>query len=426
VPVALPSSTSVTVNDWFRARITDNTGFTLDVSNQLKSFDLTRGRTSQTQAAIDKATLSCVFDDTKGLFDPDNTSSALVGRLTVGPASPVTFRLDTYIADLNSYVPLFTGPLDSLDRTFTSGDYSETTAGFVDSTPELARHIIRAGVVLPAELPGARINRLLSTTSRSGFRWTTRALTSPLALDTGQKVLAAYTCDGNTSSWDIAVQAAAAEGGLLFFDAAGVLTFRGQIRRLARFPAWTFSDDPLSKMHYEAGLTFRLSTDDLIVDAAVTTADDSVTSVFGPGGASEEQPLGGSDLTEASQLAGRNSGASRARYLFGARSVARRNAPQVTVNAAPWVGRWTSTAGATPYQAVVKAAVDDLALLVRHPYQGSTISEYHWVEGFTMSASAPDGVWSSTLNLTRADPIPPLGYWQLGVSQLGRNTTLTW
>src|SRR6185312_11308136 len=293
--------------------------------------NVTRGRSSQYEAAISAATCSCVFDDTDGILDPDNTSSPLAGKLTLGPQSAKTFRLDL-ASNGGAWKELFVGPIDSLERSFTGGDYSETQASFVDSTVELARHVPPADLVLPAELPGARINRLLSTTSRSGFKWTSRALTAPLAIDTGQKILGAYTCDGTTSSWDIALGAAQAEDGLLYFDAAGVLTFHGQQRRLTNTVNWTMSDDGVH-VPYESDLTLRISTDNTIIDAAVTTAD-KVTSIYGPGGASradDTKPATGpsADLTETSQIAGNITGASRARHLVTSRGTPKRNAPTV-------------------------------------------------------------------------------------------------
>jgi hypothetical protein len=441
VPLALPSTTTPVVRQpWFRARFTTAAGFSFDVTKLLKTVDITAGRSTGYETSISAAACTCIFDDSAGTFDPDNLSSPLAGYLTVGPTSTTTFRVDHYVAALDQYVPLFTGSCDVLERTFTAGLVSETTGQFLDSTPELSRHIRPAGTVLPAELPGARISRLLTNPSRSGVVWSSRALTAPTALDTGQKMLAAYTCDGTTSSWRIAEGAAQAEGGLLFFDPAGVLTFRGQARRLINIPAWTFSDAPTAAIHYETDLMFRLSTDDLIDDAAVTTADDGVTSFFGPSGAASDEGKSKTganpfkdkintvtvDLTETSQLAGRVSGASRARYLYESRVPGRRKVPALTLNPAPLVGQWVNAGGlATAYQAAVAARVDDLALVVRTPAGGGTvISAYHWVEGFHLSASVD--AWTVTFNMSRALPLPPLGYWQLGVSQLGSTTTLTW
>jgi hypothetical protein len=326
---------------------------------------------------------------------------------------------------LGGQITCFTGPFDSLERTFTGGDYSESTATFVDSTPELTRHIPPAGLVLPAELPGARITRLLTIPSRSGFTWTSRALVAPTRLDTGQKMLAALTCDGTTSSWTLAQNAAAAEGGLLFFDKDGVLVFHGQARRLTQTPRWVFSD-VAGQTHYESGLMFRTSTDDLILDAAVTTSD-GVTSIFGPGGLTQTTATSvTADLTETSQLGGNISGASRARFLYSQRAVPRRNSPTLIVNAAPSAGLWTAAGGqATEFQAAVTGNISDLATVTRHPYQGTVISQPHWIEGYSMSAVAGQS-WVTTFNVSRADPIPPGGYWQLGLSQLGLNTTLTW
>ena len=443
MPIALPPTTpvaSTTLPQWFRARVTTSTGGSVDVSKFLKSLSITRGRTSAAESSISAATCFCTFDDTAGTFDPDNSLSPLAGMLTVGPTSTTTFRLDHYVNALAAYKPLFTGPFESLERTFTGGLSSETAATFVDSTPEVSRHVPPAGTVLPVELPGARITRLLGTASRSGVTWTSRALTAPTALDTGQKMLAAYICDGTTSSWRIAEGAAQAEGGLLFFDAAGVLTFRGQARRLIQNPVWTFSDAPADSIRYETDLKFRLSTDNIIDDAAVTTAD-GITSYFGPSGAFSDNGASKTganpfkdkvnavtvDLTETSQLTGRIVGASRARYLYQSRMPPRRHAPTLTLNPASMVGRWVDSGGrATAYQAAVSVLVDDLARVIRTPAGGgTTISQLCWVEGFQMQATSPD-MWTVSLNVSRADPLPPLGFWQLGVSQLGRNTTLTW
>jgi hypothetical protein len=442
MPIALPLTTPVTVAglpQWFRARVTTAGGGNVDVSKYLKTVSISRGRTSGVESSVAAATCSCTFDDTAGTFDPDNLLSPLAGMLTVGPTSATTFRLDHYVAAIDAYKPLFTGPFESLERSFTGGLSSETAATFVDSTPEISRHVPPAGTVLPAELPGARIARLLATASRSGVLWTTRALVAPTALDTGQKMLTAYICDGTTSSWRIAEGAAQAEGGLLFFDPAGVLTFRGQARRLVQNPVWTFSDAPADTIRYETDVKFRLSTDTIIDDAAVTTAD-GITSYFGPSGAFSDNGTARTganpfkdkvnavtvDLTETSQLTGRIVGASRARYLYQSRMPPRRHVPTLTLNPAPIVGQWVSGGNPTAYQAAVSVMVDDLALVIRTPAGGgTTISQLCWVEGFQMQATSPDS-WTVSLNVSRADPLPPLGFWRLGVSRFGLNTTLTW
>jgi hypothetical protein len=418
-------------------RFTTGTGFTYDVSSLAISLSLTRGRQSAFEAAISAASWSVTFDDPTGVLDPDNTGSPLNGLLTPGPMAPATFRIDHYVASLNQYFPLATGRLDSLERTFTDGTYSETVCTFVDQTSELTRHILAAGTVLPAELPGARIARLLTMPSRSGFTWATRSMSAPTALDTGQKLLGKLTCDGNTSSWDLAVAAASAEDGLLYFDAAGVLVFHGQARRLVHQAAWTltdsiFKDATPTGIEYQNDLTFRMSTDNLIVDAGITTVD-GVTSIYGPGGPSTVAPgvtvglTAGAqlDLTETSQLSGWNAGASRAQHLVQSRSVPRRNAPTVTVDPVGYLGQWTVNGAATPYQMGILAGIDDLTLLTRHPASGSLISFNHWIEGVSHQM-ANDGTWKVTFTTSRADNVPTNGYWRLGVSQLGLNTTLTW
>lgn len=424
VPVG-PNLQHPNLTQWVQAVVTTSAGFNYDVSDFVQSFDLTGGRTSATEATVAAGTCSVVFDDTAGTFDPDNTASPLYNVLTLGPQSTTTFRLLAGIPSLNGYETLFTGPFDSLERTFTGGDYSETTATFVDPTAELTRHIPAAGLVLPEELPGARIARLLTTPSRSGFMWTTRCTGSPLALDTGQKMLSAFTCDGTTSSWDIAVQAAAAEGGLLFFGRDGSLIFQGQAHRLSQSLRWVLSD-AAAQTHYESDVTFRLSTDDLIVDAAVTTSD-GVTSICGPGGLSQTTSTNfQADITETSQLAGNISGASRARYLYRSRSVPRRNAPTVTLNMATTANVWTYPDGHfTEFQAGSAGAIGDGVSIVRTPSKGTQISEFHWLEGWSMSAVCGES-WTSSWNVSRADPLPPNGYWTAGVSRAGFSTVAAW
>jgi hypothetical protein len=430
VPIFVPATAAppVTVNPvWVRGYLTDMSGWSFDISSFIASVQTSFGRSSAAEAAVSASTCSLTLNDSKGTFDPDNTSSACFGKLTVGPQSKTTLRLGSG-DPTGVWYPMFTGPFESLERSFTGGDYSETAATFVDQTPELVRHILPQGTVLPAEMAGARINRLLNMTSRSGFKWATRSLIAPLRLDTGQKILGVYTCDGNTTSWDIANAAAQAEGGLLFFSPDGVLNFHGQARRLTNTVAWTFADDG-SGTPYETDLTLRVSMDDVIVDAAVTSAD-QVTSVYGPGGLTRTtNPSTHSDLTETSQIAGNITGAGRAQYLYDSRHEARRNAPVVTMNAAPPAAKGQLTVGGhpSPYAVAVQGTIADLASMVRTPATGSVISAYHWIEGWKHSLTltgTPN--WTATFNVSRADPLPSGGYWELGVSELGVNNELTW
>ncbi len=437
MPIALPFDTSTPATLYARLRFTDPTGFSYDASTMGISLSITRGRTSQFEASISASTCSVTFDDPTGVLDPDNQASPMVGQLVVGPQTVTTFRVDHYVASLNQYFPLFTGRLDSLERTFTDGSYSETAATFVDQTVELARHVPAAGTVLPAELPGARISRLLTMSSRSGFTWATRSLAAPTSLDTGQKMLGVLTCDGSTSSWSIAVDAATAEDGLLYFDAAGVLVFHGQSRRLTNTVLWPLTDTIAKDatpagIEYQNDLTFRVSTDNQIVDSAVTTVD-GVTSIYGPSGASQVAPgvtvgLDASntiDLTETSPLAGGAAGASRAQHLVQTRNVPKRNAPTLSVDPVGYLGQWTINSLPTAYQMAVTAGIDDLASLTRHPASGTTISASHWIEGLTIQMSN-DGTWRVTFATSKADALPPTGYWHLGVGQIGRSLTLTW
>ena len=394
--------------------------FAHDLSNRVQSVTSSYGRTSRTTGAADPGTMTIVLDNSDGYLDPENTASPYYGNFNVGSSTVLTVEHEFE----GSFRPLGTGMLDSIDRAWGArGSWSQTVITTVDQTAELAQMIPRAGLISGRQTASERINWLLGTPSRTGRKFKVAAQ-SKQAVDVqpSTRRLHSVVTDGRTSLWDYIMGAADADGGFAFFNASGGFRYQSGAYRVGR-GATAVLGDAANEVTVEADLIYRLSSDDVIVEAAFTTYDERYTHAVSAVG---EITTGFGEAVEegrgvVTQLSDRVQVQSLARHVWRRDSQPRRGVDLVTLNTLASYGDLSLT---SPYRLAVGVGLSDrLTLNRRPPGGGDTLSADYNVESISHTVEAGTQ-WTTSLRLS---PAPESAFsWRLGWDQLGLSTRLTW
>lgn len=416
-PVGAVQIPSLRVRLFYWPSPTSSIPTVVDLSDRCVAVGTQRGRSSRTSAAADPGTMTLTFDDTDGLLDPENTSSSLSGRITPSRSSPTMFMVEHLFE--GSYRPLGTGMLDSIERSWGGGGaaWSQTVVTTVDQTADLAGMVPPAGILLPQQSASDRINLLRQQIpSRTGRLWQQRALIQGVAVQSSERLLGAVVTDGETSLWDYLSAAAFADDGLIYFTASGALKFQAGSLRLDNMTTAILGDHD-NETHVQSGLTYRQSADDVIDEAAFTTAAGNWT-----GAQSASGFYASADGTgTATALADRYEVESRARYVYARDSVPRRAVESVTLDV---LAAYRNLGSASPYRVGTGISLSDRVQLNRRPPGGGSVltATYH-VESISHSIEAGRS-WTTTLRLSKAPAART--FWRLGVTPLNQIEAMTW
>ena len=232
-----------------------------DVTDSVRSVSIRRGR-QRLLEHFQAGTATIVLDNATGNFDPNNLSGQYVsaGASLVKPMVRVRVRA-TWSGTTYS---LFHGFADAWDCEYPEfGDDAITVLQVSDGFKVLARHEPGAasGSAGASEDSGARIGRILNSAGWPG---------DDRDLDTGNSTMQATTL--NEGSLSEAQAVALSEGGHLFLNADGKVTFRNRHSRIEDTRSInvqaTFDDDG-TDLPYSSATT--ANDDDLIKNLITAT-----------------------------------------------------------------------------------------------------------------------------------------------------------
>ena len=159
--------------------------------------------------------LNLTLDNTSGDFSPDNPSSPyrLFGETTIAPLRKI--RVTGSYAGIE--FPLFFGRLDSWDEQFHGQEGGSVAVSALDIFADLAAWIGQPTALVGAgETYGNRVARILDAAGWKGAR----------SIDTGRTTVQATTLAGSATS--LLATASAAEGGVVWADASGMIVAEGR------------------------------------------------------------------------------------------------------------------------------------------------------------------------------------------------------
>lgn len=220
------------VSVWLYA--SDNTTY-VDVTSYVIGVNTSRGK-SRALDFYEPGTCSVVFNNYNRVFDPTNTSSPLYGYIK--PKQRVFIHINE--------VPIFSGLID--DWSFVYDVSFESTAALSASEKSsLFANQVLPAQTFPAELSGARINRILDSDS---VQWPSGYGTR--SIDTGTQRLDADTIADSTNVLDYLRQIESSEQGQIYINGQDVLTFDDNSVGLSTIGGWPyFSDVPGQLYNYE-------------------------------------------------------------------------------------------------------------------------------------------------------------------------------
>jgi hypothetical protein len=401
---------------------------TADVSSMCRSVMVTRGRSSRDGGGADPGSMTIVLDDPRGLLDPENQNGQVAGLLSPGGGPTATSFIVDHLFE-GSYRPLGWGFLTSIDRTWgPAGPWSQSVVTTVDFSTEFARLVAEEGRRLPRQTASQRIDAFTSLPSRSRERFTPGSM----RLQNSSRQLGPLTTDGGTSHWDYMQQAAASDDGLLFFDGAGRFVYQSGAYRANR-PVTATLGDADNEVTVQPDLTYRLSSDDVVYEAAFTTWDGQITAATSAGGTfvfGQPTPVRAEDGSliadpvryfklprppgTATQLADAAQVSARARSVHRRDSVPRRGVEQVSLDV---LSAYHDFSTASPYRFALGVEVSDRVKLNRRPPGGGTVlTADYFVESITHTIEA-GRAWDTTLRLSKA--LEPTTTWRLGRDPFG-------
>ena len=199
----------------------------VDVTQYAVSLNVSRGKFRETDY-FQAGYASVVFNNYDRVFDPTNTSSPLYGFLN--PKQRI------YI-DINAYA-VFSGLVDNWS--FTYDKTLEATASFTayESTNLFVNQYLPAQP-FPSELSGARINRILDSTS---VQWPSGY--GARSIDAGRQMLDADTITENTNVQEYMNLIQDSEQGQLYMNGTETIFFRDSARTPTSSPGFAvFADD---------------------------------------------------------------------------------------------------------------------------------------------------------------------------------------
>jgi hypothetical protein len=244
-------------------------GSTVEIGCDWRDLSIRYGRTDYLQAfAAGQASFE--------LYGADGAYSAWNPDGLWAQANPGTpYRMDVPVvlgvnAGTAATTALFTGTTDKVVEDWPDWVDQRVQVDMSDGFKLLARVKVPTATVLPAELSGARINRLLDRAA-----WPAAAR----RIDAGLQSLASTTLTADTAVLDLLHIAGEAEWGWLYVDVDGAVVFRQRDAyqtdpRMANV-TWSFTDT-----HATAGVCYATLTlaadDDVIYNRAnITPADGS-------------------------------------------------------------------------------------------------------------------------------------------------------
>jgi hypothetical protein len=202
-----------------------------DVTSEVDSFSIRRGRRKVTDQMPVSGTCSIKINDQSGLFNPFNTSSIyynpVLNEPGLAPLRKVRVSRDA------QYV--FAGRITAFDQQYVLGGINEITVVASDDIYVLSQTALNA--FTPAsETSSARLSTVLALPEVT-FTGTTSITASPVA------TLGAYAVPANTSTTSYLSQINDAEQGRLFCNRSNTLVFQSRVVPAIATPAATFKDD---------------------------------------------------------------------------------------------------------------------------------------------------------------------------------------
>jgi hypothetical protein len=265
-------------------------------------------------------------------------------------------------------------------------------------------NLYQAGINLPNQVSGARINSLLTLFGLTGI---------PTSIANGESIVADAGPYIGSSMLDILQEVATAEDGQLFVDAAGTLVFRGRLDTLTQTRSTTLQatfDDSGSNIPYlEATPTLDIQfmynqVNTSIAGGTEYQSNDTVNqSAYG---------VRSLDRTNLS-LRNENDAIGQAQWDLAKYATPKARLPFVTID--PRVSNAAMTAA-------LSLTLLDRIRVARTPQNvGSSWSFDAHIEGIEMDIDLPNLDWKITYNLTQTAIVT--GYMQLDSSTSGRLDT---
>jgi hypothetical protein len=226
----------------------------INVTSKTISTNITRGKSRQLDY-YEPGSVTVVLNNFAREFDPENNSS-----------SYQTFVYPKRIVDITSGgLSIFSGLID--DWSFSYDVNGEATASFsaTESISILANQYM-AAQSFPAELSGARVNRVLND---PGVSWSTGY--GDRAIDTGTQMLDAQTISNNTNALEYLHQIELSEQGSLFFN-SGIygIEFKDNDNSINSSTGYElFADD--GTINYTFGTAGKASINYDFIDISYTT-----------------------------------------------------------------------------------------------------------------------------------------------------------
>jgi len=234
-----------------------NPAISTDVTSYVLNLTINRGKNRQLDF-FEPGQTTITFKNNDRLFDPTNTSSSLYGYIK--PKQRVAVILDTGAVQFY----LFTGLVDDWIFSYDLSGESIAVLSATDKTSLFANQYLDAQT-FPAELSGARINRILTN---SKVQWPTTYGSTDI--DAGTKTLAADTIAANTNVMDYLKSIQTAEQGQLYISGNDVLVFddsNNGISSVGGYP--TFADDSSGYFYDSIDVTY---SSDLLYNEVVVNS----------------------------------------------------------------------------------------------------------------------------------------------------------
>jgi len=209
-------------------------GYYLDVTAYAMNFTISRGKSRELDR-YQAGHASVFFDNTKRYFDPTYTSSPFYGQIV--PRRNLRILVRGMVQ--------FTGIIDDWDLTFNPDGNSSAVCNAYDNLAALSQQKLTADTY-PAELGGARINRVLNS---AGVVYNNAAR----SINSGQMTLGSQTVDNSIGALDYIQQVELSEDGAFFIDKNANAVFHDSSYSSSAGDLVTLSDDTVNELNYGIG-----------------------------------------------------------------------------------------------------------------------------------------------------------------------------
>lgn len=393
----------------------------VDVSYYVREVHIRRGRQHEL-GQPEAGTATILLDNRLRNFDPAYQAGPFYGKILPMRRVRVSAEWE------GTCYPLFTGFAESWGLRWGPGLDGVCELQAVDGFKALGLlKVVELSV--PQELSGARIQRLLDYTGMSGTFvgegfWvlgdpttgvlgsTTKVASELVAfrnIEAGQSVVQADTVSDSILSHMLKV--AESEGGMLFIDAAGRLTFHDRHHRLLHetYPVAIFGDQMDASEWPYADL--ELSYDDYWLYNEVRLTRRGGTEQVASDAASQQSYLTRTYSATDLLLTSDGEVLSRAQDLLGRYKQPAIRSEQLALE----------PTGIDPMWPVVLARElsNRISVLRRPGWGGQVLVQDYYIEKITHDIT--DTGWTITWQMS---PAPAGAYWQLGTSSLGVDTRL--